>query len=143
MLFSWRKKKKLEAEAKKQEEQRIVEESLEESLKEAYAYSENVKTFYKICDMVRSLPKERQIVVVQRVNFFKDKSDRNWFYKQLAHEMFWKHRQNGKKWMSDFENSVYAFYAPTRLTHEFRQVLKDFSKGGHLIQHVRYYHFNY
>ena len=142
MFFSWRKKKKLEAEAKMKEQQSIQEERLKKLQSEADAYSANVEAFHKICDMVRSQPKESQIVVVQRKNFFKDKSYRNWFYWQLAYEMYHIYKATGQRWMSDYEDSLYAFYAPTRLTTEFRTALKNFSKEGCRIQRIRYYHFN-
>lgn len=143
MFFGWYKKRKLAAEAKRQEEQRIQEEELEKQRKEVAAYKENLEKFYMICDMVCSLPKERQIVVVQRRNIFKEKSDRSWFYKQLAHEMFRKHRAYGLNWMSDYDDSLYAFYAPTNFTHEFKQALLQFSKDGYVIQRIRFYKFNY
>jgi len=143
MLFGWRKKRKLAEETKKQEEQRLQEEALQKEKNEAAAYKENIEKFYMICDMVRSLPKERQIVIVQRRNIFKEKSDRSWFYKQLAHEMFRKHRAYGQNWMSDYDDSLYAFFAPTKLTYEFKKVLKEFSKDGYVIQRIRYYHFDY
>ena len=140
MFFSWRKKRKLDKEQHHLQEELIKKEILE---KEATAYSTNLETFYKICDMVRSLPKERQIVVVQRRNIFKEPSDRSWFYKQIAHEMFHRHKACGEKWMSDYDDSLYAFYAPTRLDYHFRKALKKFSKDGYVIQRIRYYHFDY
>lgn len=143
MLFGWWKKRKLAEEAKKQEKQRIQEEAIQKAREESNAYAANVQAFYEICHMVRSLPKERQIVVVQRRNIFKDKSDRNWFYKQLAHEMCRKHRASGQNWMSDYDDSLYAFYAPTKLTHEFRNALIEFSKDGYVIQGIRYYRSDY
>ena len=143
MFFSWCKKRKLAAEAKKQEEQRIKEEEIRKEKEYAAAYNANLETFYKICDMVRSLPKERQIVVIQRRNIFKENSVRSWFYKQLAHEMFLKHRAYGLNWMSDYDDSLYAFYAPTKMNPEFREALKEFSKNGYIIQRIRYYHFDY
>ena len=139
MFFGWRKRKKLEEETKKQEQQRI----LEEAKIEAYAYSANLETFYKICDMVRSLPKKRQIVVVQRKNSFQDDSRRNWWYMKAAREMRHQNRVNGAKWISFCNYSLYAFYMPVKLDYDFRQALADFSKGGYLIQRIRYYHFNY
>ena len=143
MLFGWWKKRKLAEEAKKQEEQRIQEEAIQKAREESNAYAYNIETFYRICDMVSSLPKERQIVVVQRRNIFKDKSDRNWFYKQLAFEMCRKHRASGQNWMSCYDDSLYAFYSPTKLTYEFRQALKEFSKDAYLIQRIRYYRSDY
>ena len=128
MFFSSRKKKKLEAEAKKQEQQHIQEEASKKVQSEVYAYSANVETFYKICDMVRSLPKERQIVVVQRKNIFASKSDRNWWYMKMAKEMRHQYQFCSKTWISGYNGSLYAFYAPTRLTTEFRTALKNFSK---------------
>ena len=143
MFFSWRKKRKLAEEAKKFEQQCIQEEAIRKEKEYAAAYKANLETFSKICDNVRSLPKERQIVVVQRRNIFKEKSDRSWFYKQLAHTMFSEHRRCGLNWMSDYDDSLYAFYAPTRMNHEFREALKKFSKDGYIIQRIRYYHFDY
>lgn len=95
MLFGWKKKRKLAEEVKKREEQRIKEDTLLEAMKESYAYADNINTFYRICDMVRSLPKKRKIVVVQRKNIFKDDSDRNWCYLKTAREMASQHRLNG------------------------------------------------
>lgn len=140
MFFSSRKKKKLESEAKKQEQQRIEK---EKAHKEALSYSANLNTFYRICDMVRSLPKERQIVVVQRKNIFKNNHERNWCYLKLAKQMRQESLYNGKTWISDSSKCLYAFYAPIYVDYNFRQALKEFSKDGYLIQRIRYYHFNY
>lgn len=143
MFFSSRKKKKLAEEAQKMEQQRLQEEAIQKAKKEADAYHANLHTFYSICDMVRSLPKKREIVVVQRKNTFTDKSHRNWCYLQIAHEMKRQHRLHGKTWMSDYNESLYAFYAPTKVDYKFRRALEEFSKNGYLIQRIRYYSFNY
>lgn len=141
MFFSSRKKKRLaEAQAQEQEQARLKQEA---AIQEAYAYHKNISTFYRICDMVRSLPKERQIVVVQRKNEFSDNHHRNACYLKLAEKMRSEHRRFGKTWMHDEDNCLYAFYAPTKLDYNFRQTLKEFSKGGYLIHRIRYYHFNY
>lgn len=141
MFFSSRKNKRLaEAQAQEQEQARLKQEA---AIQEVYAYNKNINTFYRICDMVRSLPKERQIVVVQRKNIFKDNHDRNSCYLKLAKQMRHEYLYNGKTWISDNYNCLYAFYAPTKMDYKFRQSLKDFSKGGCLIQRIRYYHFNY
>lgn len=143
MFFSSRKKKKLAEEARKLEQQRIEQEAIQKIKQEAAAYKANLETFTRICDMVRSRPKERQLVVVQRRYIFKEKSERSWHYRQLAWEMFRKHRANGQKWMSYCDNSLYAFYAPTKLDDDFREALKEFSKDGYLIQRIRYYSYPY
>lgn len=143
MFFSSRKKKKLAEEAQKMEQQRLQEEAIQKAKKEADAYHTNLDTFYRICDMVRSLPKKRQIVVVQRKNTFKTKSDRNWCYMQIAQEMKRQYRLYGKTWMIDYNDSLYAFYAPTKVDYKFRRAIEEFSKEGYLIQHIRYYSFNY
>ena len=143
MFFSSRKKKRLaeaEVQAQKQEQACLKQEA---ALQEAYAYSKNINTFYRICDMVRSLPKERQIVVVQRKNEFSDKHYQNACYLKLAEKMRSEYRRFGNTWMHDEDNCLYAFYAPTNLDYKFRQALKEFSKGGYIIQRIRYYHFNY
>lgn len=140
MFFSSRKKKELAEEAQAQEQARLKQEA---ALKEVYAYSKNSETFYRICDMVRSLPKERQIVVVQRKNISKSNHDRNSCYLKIAKRMRHEYLYNGKNWISDNHNCLYAFYAPTKLDYKFRQALEEFSKGGYLIQRIRYYYFNY
>lgn len=143
MLFGWLKKRKLAEEAKKQEKQRIQEEALQKAREESYAYTDNVQTFYRICDMVRSLPKERKIVVVQRNGIFQDDSDRNWWYLKTAREMARQHRLNGATWISFCNYSLYAFYMPTKIDDNFRQALEDFSRGGYHIQRIRYYNLEY
>lgn len=136
MFFSSRKKKRLaEVQAQEQAQARLKQET--------YAYSANLETFYRICDMVRSLPKKRQIVVVQRKNTFKNNQNRNWRYLKLAEEMRRHYRAVGLKWITSDDGSLYAFYAPTKVDYEFRRALKEFSKGGYHIQRIRYYHFNY
>ena len=138
MFFSSRKKKKLAEEAQAQEQARINLKQ-EVALQETNAYQTNVKTFYRICDMVRSLPKKRQIVVVQRINTFKDDYDRNRGYMELARNISRQHRINGTKWISAYNGSLFAFYSPTRLGFNFNQALKEFSKDGYVIQRIRYY----
>ena len=93
--------------------------------------------------MVRSLPKKRKIVVVQRKNTFKDNSDRNWCYLKTAREMARQHRLNGTTWISTCNHSLYAFYAPTKVDYKFRQALEEFYKGGYRIQRIRYYNLDY
>lgn len=143
MLFGCWKKRKLAKEAKKQEEQRIQEEKIQKAREDMNAYAYNVETFYRICDMVRSLPKKRKIVVVQRKNIFKDDSDRNWWYLNTARKMACQHRLNGATWISTCNYSLYAFYAPVDVDFRFRQALEDFSKGGYRIQRIRYYNLEY
>jgi len=143
MLFGWRKKRKLAEETKKREEQRIQEEALQKAREECNAYADNLETFYRICDMVRSLPKKRKIVVVQRKNTFKDDSDRNWWYLNAARKMSSQHRLNGATWISFCNYSLYAFYAPTDVDFRFIQALEEFSKGGYHIQRIRYYDLEY
>ena len=75
MFFSSR--KKLAEEALKKEQERLLR---EKTLQEARAYYKNIGTFFRITEMVRSLPKERQIVVVQRISVFKDNHERNRCY---------------------------------------------------------------
>ena len=141
MFFSSRKKKRLaETQAQEQEQTRLKQEA---ALQEAYAYSKNINTFYRVCDMVRSLPKERQIVVVQRKNEFSDNHYRNACYLKLAQKMKSEYRRFGKTWMRDDDNCLYAFYMPTKIDDKFRKALTEFSKGGYIIQRIRYYHFNY
>lgn len=144
MFFSSRKKAKLE-EARKQEQRRIQEEVEQKRQKFVEAHRENLATFYRICDMVRSLPKKRHIVVVQRENVFKSDSDRNWAYLKLARRLQYKHQSTGQKWLSDFgenNDALYAFYEPTKLSLEFREVLKKISEDGHRIRRIRYYSHN-
>ena len=143
MLLGRMKKRKLAKEAKKQEEQRIKEEAIKETREEMNAYADNLQTFYNICHMVRSLPKKRKIVVVQRKNTFKDDSDRNWWYLKAAREMASQHRLNGAIWISSCNYSLYAFYAPINLDYKFIQALEEFSKGGYHIQRIRYYDLEY
>lgn len=142
MFFISRKKAKLAEEAQKQEERRIQEEKEQKRQKFVEAIEENLATFYGICDMVRSLPKKRHIVVVQRENVFKSDSDRNWAYIQLARSLHYKHQSTGQKWMSAFgenNDALYAFYEPTKLSLEFERALEKFSKDGYRIQRIRYY----
>ena len=150
MFFSSRKREKLLEKAlskvqaiNQAQEQARLNHKREVALQETNAYQENVQTFYRICDMVRSLPKKRQIVVVQRKNIFKGNHDRNSCYLKLAKQMRHEYLYNGKAWISDNYNCLYAFYAPTKIDSKFRQALEEFSKGGHRIQRIRYYYFNY
>ena len=108
MFFSSRKKEKLAEEAQQKEQARLKQEA---AIQEANAYSANLETFYRICDMVRSLPKKRQIVVVQRINIFKDNHERNQCYLNLAKEMRRYNRVLGSKWITFNDGSLYAFYA--------------------------------
>ncbi|MBQ2835622.1 MAG: hypothetical protein IJE68_02155 [Clostridia bacterium] len=141
MFFSSRKKKRLaEAQAQEQEQARLKQEA---AIQEASAYTKNAKTFYRICDMARSLPKERQIVVVQRKNTFKDNYARSLAYMKTAREMRRQYQLNGNKWISAYNDSLYAFYLPTKVNFQFTRALLKFSKGGYLIQRIRYYHFDY
>lgn len=136
MFFSSRKKKKLA-----EETQRKAQE--EAQRQEILAYNANLETFYTICDMVRSLPKKRQIVVVQRKNTFKNDQDRNWCYLKLAKKMLSQYRAFGLTWISSDDGSLYAFYLPDEMTFGFDKAILEFSKGAYRIQHIRYYHFNY
>lgn len=141
MFFRSRKKAKLE-EAQKQEQRRIQEEKEQKRQKFVEAHRENRVTFYRVCDMVRSLPKKRHIVVVQRENVFKSDSDRNWAYLQLARSLHYRHQSTGQKWLSAFgenNDALYAFYEPTKLSLEFESALEKFSKDGYRIQRIRYY----
>ena len=142
MFFSSRKKAKLAEEARRQEQLRIQEEVEKERQKFVEAHKENLATFYRICDMVRSLPKKRHIVVVQRENVFKSDSDKNWAYLKLARRLHYKHQSTGQKWLSEFgenNDALYAFYEPTKLSLDFEIALEKFSKDGHRIQRIRYY----
>lgn len=142
MFFSSRKKAKLAEEARRQEQLRMQKEAEQNRQKFVEAHKENMATFYKICDMVRSLPKKRHIVVVQRENVFKSDSDRNWAYLKLARKLHYKHQFTGQKWLSEFgenNDALYAFYEPTKLSLDFEIALKKISKDGHRIQRIRYY----
>lgn len=142
MFFISRKKAKLAEAERKQEQQRIQEEAEKKRKKFVEAHKENLATFYRICDMVRSLPKKRHIVVVQRENVFKSDSDRNWAYLKIARSLHYKHQSSGQKWLSGFgenNDALYAFYEPTELSIDFETALEKFSKDGHLIQRIRYY----
>lgn len=144
MFFISRKKAKLEEE-RKQEERRIQEEAEQKRQNFIEAHRENLKTFYRICDMVRSLPKKRHIVVVQRENVFKSDSDRNWAYLKLARSLHYKHQSTGQTWIRAFgenKDALYAFYEPTKLSFELEKVLGDFSKDGHRIHRIRYFSHN-
>ena len=143
MLFGWWKKRKLVEEAQQMEQQRLQEKELQKAREEANAYAYNIDTFYRICDMVRSLPQKRKIVVVQRKNTFEDNSERNWWYLVTAREMARQHRLNGATWISTCNHSLYAFYAPTNVNYKFRQALEEFYKGGYRIQRIRYYNLEY
>lgn len=142
MFFGSRKKKKLAEEARQKEQQRIQEEAFKKACAECSAYAENAETFYRICDMVRSLPKKRHIVVVQRENVFRSNSDRNYAYLKLARKLHYQHQSTGQRWMSAFgenDDALYAFYEPTKMTYHFRNALDKFSEDGYRIQHIRYY----
>lgn len=142
MFIGSRKKAKLAEEARKQEQRRIQEEVEQKRQEFVEAHRENLATFYRICDMVRSLPKKRHIVVVQRENVFKSNSDRNWAYLTLARSLHYKHQSTGQKWLSAFgenNDALYAFYEPTKLSLEFERALEKFSKDGYRIQRIRYY----
>jgi len=142
MFFSSRKKAKLAEEARKQEQRRIQEEVEKKRQKFVEAHRENLATFYRICDMVRCLPKKRHIVVVQRENVFKSDSDRNYAYLMLARELHYQYQSTGKRWMSAFgknDDALYAFYEPSKLYPHFDNALVKFSKDGHRIQRIRYY----
>ena len=142
MFFSSRKKKKLAEEARKLEQQRIQEEAERKRFISANAFVDNKVIFNNICNLVRSLPKERHIVVVQRQNVFRSNSDRNWAYLQLARTLHYKHQSTGQNWLSAYgenNDSLYAFYEPTKLTLEFEKTLEKFSKDGYRIQRIRYY----
>jgi len=95
--------------------------------------------------MVRSLPKKRHIVVVQRENVFESDQDRNWAYIQLARRLHNMNKSTSQKWLSAFgenDDALYAFYEPTKLNCDFELALKKFSKDGHRIQRIRYYGHN-
>lgn len=142
MFFTSRKKVKLAEESQKQEQQHIREEAERERQEFVEAHKENVATFYGICDMVRSLPKKRHIVVVQRENVFASDQDRNWAYIQLARRLHNMNKSTSQKWLSAFgenDDALYAFYEPTKLNCDFELALKKFSKDGYRIQRIRYY----
>lgn len=144
-MLSWTRRIVSLKEARKQEEerQRIQQEAAaQKAVDEVTAYAYNSETFYRICDMVRSLPKKRHIVVVQRENVFKSNSDRNDAYLWLARRLHYQHLITGKRWMSAFgenHDALYAFYEPTKVNYEFRDALGKFSKDGYRIQRIRYY----
>ena len=132
MFFKFRKSSELEENEKK--EQQLIEEEKNRKQHEYHAAcDENEKTFYTICHMVRSLPKERQIVVVQRKNIFKDKHHRNECYLEMARRMSYEHRLVGKNWISGYYDSLYAFYKPSVYTFGFVEALYKFSKNGYRI----------
>ena len=143
MFFMSQKKARLEEEKRKQEQLRIQEEAtIQKARDERNAYAENEETFDRICDMVRSLPKKRHIVVVQRENVFKSDQDRNLAYIQLARRLHHRHLITGQRWMSAYgqnNDALYAFYEPTNLYPHFDGALVNFSKDGHRIQRIRYY----
>lgn len=132
-------------EARKQEEerQRIEQEAaIQKSRDERNAYAENAEIFYRICNMVRSLPKKRHIVVVQRENVFSSNSDRNHAYLMLARRLHYQRQSTGRRWMSAYgenDDALYAFYEPTELYPHFDSALVKFSKDGYRIQRIRYY----
>lgn len=144
-MLSWTRRIVSLKEVRKQEEerQRIQQEAATQKARdERNAYAENEETFYRICDMVRSLPKKRHIVVVQRENVFKSDSDRNYAYLMLARKLHYQYQSTGKRWMSAFgknDDALYAFYEPTKLYPHFDNALVKFSKDGHRIQRIRYY----
>lgn len=141
MFFISQKKEKLE-EARKQEQRRIQEEKEKKRQEFIEAYDENLVRFYRIFDMVRSLPKKRHIVVVQRENVFKSDSERNCAYLELARKLHYRHQSTGQKWMRAFGkngDALYAFYEPTKLSIELESVLRKLSEDGHRIQRIRYF----
>ena len=139
MFFKSRKQAKIEEENRKKEQKRLEEEKAKKEREYHNAFSENKEILYNICHMVRSLPKERQIVVVQRKNIFKDKYERNRCYLDMAWRMSREHRLSGKKWISGYNDSLYAFYKPTWYTYGLVEPLCKFSKDGYRIQRIRYY----
>lgn len=143
MFFRTRKKAKLE-EARRQAEQYLREEEERKRKEFADAFVYNKIMFNNICHMVRSLPKERHIVVVQRENIFWTKYDRNWAYFELAKRLHFQHQSTGQTWITLSsidcdEDALYAFYEPKTLTPEFERALENFSKDGYRIQRIRYY----
>ena len=144
MFFGSRKKAKLlEEEARKEEQARLQKELIRKRDETTAAYYANKEIFVKICHMVRSLPKKRQIVVVQRKYIFKDKHERNWCYLEMADQMRRQYRLTGSKWIRGFDDSLYAFYAPTKLDCSILNALRYFSEDGCRITHIRYYSFNF
>ena len=142
MFFSSRKKKKLAEEAQKQEQQRIQQEIEQKRIISTEAFVYNKVIFNNICNMVRSRPKERHIVVVQRKNVFRSNSDRNRAYLKLATRLHYKHQSTGQMLMCDYgsnSDALYAFYEPTKLTDKFEHALEIFSEDGYRIQRIRYY----
>lgn len=93
--------------------------------------------------MANSLPKKRQIVVVRRINTFKNDYEQNRCYLELAQKMHRCHRASGIRWMASNDGSLYAFHVPIIFDWEAKKMLKDFSNGGYTIQRIRYYYFNY
>jgi len=139
MFFKSRKQAKIEEENRKKEQQFLEEEKAKKEREYHVAFNENERILYRIFDMVRSLPKERQIVVVQRKNIFRDSHERNQCYLNMAQRMsyeYWLHR---KKWISGHDDALYAFYKPTDFSLELTRALGNFSKGGYRIQRIRYY----
>lgn len=139
MFFKSRKKKLAEEAARKQAEdlKRAREEKRKQD--EEIAYLHNQNAFYNICHMVKSLPKRRQVVVIQRYYNFYNDSHRSRCYMELVNRLKYEHRRNGTNYMFYHDGALIAFYAPTRLTLEFERALRNFSKDGCKFVHIRYY----
>ena len=138
MFFKSRKQTKLE-ENRKKYQKRQEDEKAKQEHEYNVAFTANKEIFKKICHMVRSLPKERQIVVVQRVDIFVDNHDRNECYMDMAQLMSKAHRLSGREWIHGYNDSLYAFYKPNWFTCSFMEALLEFSKDGYRIQRIRYY----
>ena len=139
MFFKSRKQAKIEEENRKKEHQLLEEEKVKKEREYHVAFNENERTLYRIFDMVRSLPKEREIVVVQRKNIFRDNHERNKCYLDMACRMShegWLYR---KKWISGYDDALFAFYKTTDFSLDFISALENFSKDGYRIQRIRYY----
>lgn len=139
-MFFKSRKKKLEEEAARKHA-KDLERAKQEQKKQAeqIAFLHNENAFYNICHMVKSLPKKRQVVVIQRYYNFYNDSHRNRCYLDLAKRLKREHYRNGTNYMFDHDYSIIAFYAPTRLTLEFERAIRNFSKDGCKFVHIRYY----
>lgn len=139
MFFKSRKKDLEEEAARKHTADLERAKREQEKQEEDIAYLHNKNAFCNICHMVKSLPKKRQVVVVQRYYNFHNASHRNRCYLELAEKLKREHRRNGTNYMFGHNYSIIAFYAPTQLTLELDRALRYFSKDGHKFVHIRYY----
>jgi len=138
MFFIFRKKAKLAEEAQKREQQKLLQEAIQREQVKHAAFEANKQIFQNICHMVRSLPQEREIVIVMRKDVFRDKYEKNKCYLALARELYYNYHSN-VKWISAYNKSIYAFKKPTKLDDDFNEALLEFSEGGYRISRIRYY----